>query len=156
MRARCPARQVLSPACPLTSPALFYLRDTRLLGPCTDTKPGVVPMTISSAPLGAMNIPKIGYGVGARTVRVDGIAYGGDEILPHDRTVEGDRHDVCPCAISIERGSCRARVLRRAPYCRTWCGATRTSCAARRASDSDSAGPGVSPPSGTPGPVPCR
>src|SRR5262245_39537705 len=43
---------------PRPSPALFYLGDTRLLGPCTNTKPGVFPTTISSSPLGAMNIPK--------------------------------------------------------------------------------------------------
>src|SRR5215470_508578 len=43
------------------------------------------------------------YGKGARTVRVDGIRNGGDEILPHDHTVEGHRHEVCPGAISIER-----------------------------------------------------
>ena len=46
-----------SSLCPPTSPALFYLRDTRLLGP-TDTSPGVVPMTISSSPWGAMYRPK--------------------------------------------------------------------------------------------------
>jgi hypothetical protein len=33
---------------------------------------------------------------------VDGIIDGGDEILQHDRTVDGDRHDVCPGAVSIE------------------------------------------------------
>jgi hypothetical protein len=54
----CSARQILSSACPPTSPALFYLRDTRLFGPSTNAKPGVVSMAISSAPLGAMNIPK--------------------------------------------------------------------------------------------------
>ena len=54
--AACPPRSSL--ACPSTSPALFYLRDTRLFGPCTNTTPGVVPMTTSSSPLGATNRPK--------------------------------------------------------------------------------------------------
>jgi hypothetical protein len=38
--------------------SLFYLPDTRLLGPSTTTAPGSVPMAISSSPVGAMNIPK--------------------------------------------------------------------------------------------------
>ena len=46
------------PCLPATSPALFYLSDTRLFGPCTKTKPGSVPMTISSSPSGEMNRPK--------------------------------------------------------------------------------------------------
>src|SRR4029453_9726398 len=46
------------PASP--SPALFYLRDTRLLGPNTPVSPGSVPMMISSSPLGAVNRPKDG------------------------------------------------------------------------------------------------
>jgi len=54
-----PARRVpLSPA--PTSPALLYLRDTRLFGPCTKTKPGSVPMTTSSSPSGVMKRPKEG------------------------------------------------------------------------------------------------
>ena len=40
--------------------ALFYLRDTRLLGPNTPVSPGSVPMMISSSPLGAVNRPKDG------------------------------------------------------------------------------------------------
>ena len=45
---------------PPPSPALFYLRDTRLLGPNTPVSPGSVPMMISSSPLGAVNRPKDG------------------------------------------------------------------------------------------------
>jgi hypothetical protein len=41
------------PSCPIR---LFYLRDTRLLGPSTTTAPGSVPMRINSSPVGAMNM----------------------------------------------------------------------------------------------------
>jgi len=50
-----------------------------------------------------------GDGVGARTVRVDSILYVVlaavrvvPDIILHAHTVEADRHDVCPCAVSIE------------------------------------------------------
>jgi hypothetical protein len=46
----------------------IYLGETRLFGPCTNTKPGVVPMTTNSSPLGATNKPKDSTGTTEGTV----------------------------------------------------------------------------------------
>ncbi len=58
-RAARPEAVPRAPCGALLPPALFYCSDTRLFGPCTNTKPGLVPMTISSSPRGAMNISNV-------------------------------------------------------------------------------------------------
>ena len=63
-------------------------------------------MTINSSPWGAMNRPKDSSAAGMVMVPAQsGLTVyfiGGDQILQHDRTVDADRHEVCPCTVSME------------------------------------------------------
>src|SRR5262249_48325055 len=46
--------------------------------------------------------PYGGYGIGARTVRVDDITHGGLGLIDHDFAVNAERHYIDPRAVSIE------------------------------------------------------